>query len=102
MVTSALLVQSAPAGPNPLSTVVLFGGLFAIFYFLLIRPQKKQQQAHDQMVANLSKGDEIITVGGIVGLIIHLTEDRITIKTAGDTRLEIDRAKIGRRLSGGG
>jgi len=102
MVTSALLVQSAPAGPNPLSTVVLFGGLFAIFYFLLIRPQKKQQQAHDQMVTNLSKGDEIITVGGIVGLIIHLTEDRITIKTAGDTRLEIDRAKIGRRLSGGG
>ena len=101
MVTSALLVQSAPSGPNPLSTVVLFGGLFAIFYFLLIRPQKKQQQAHDQMVANLSKGDEIITVGGIVGLIIHLTEDRITIKTAGDTRLEIDRAKIGRRLSGG-
>lgn len=102
MLTSALLVQSAPAGPNPLSTVVLFGGLFAIFYFLLIRPQKKQQKAHDQMVANLAKGDEIVTVGGIVGLIIHLTEDRITIKTAGDTRLEIDRAKIGRRLSGGG
>jgi preprotein translocase subunit YajC len=102
MVTSALLVQSVPSGPNPLSTVVLFGGLFAIFYFLLIRPQKKQQQAHDQMVTNLSKGDEIVTVGGVVGNIIHLTEDRITIKTAGDTRLEIDRTKIGRRLSGGG
>ena len=101
MVTSALLVQSVPSGPNPLSTVVLFGGLFAIFYFLLIRPQKKQQQAHDQMVSNLSKGDEIVTVGGVVGNIIHLTEDRITIKTAGDTRLEIDRSKIGRRLSGG-
>jgi preprotein translocase subunit YajC len=101
MVTSALLVQSVPGGPNPLSTVVLFGGLFAIFYFLLIRPQKKQQQAHDQMVTNLSKGDEVVTVGGVVGNIIHLTEDRITIKTAGDTRLEIDRSKIGRRLSGG-
>lgn len=101
MVMSALLVQSAPAGPNPLSTVMLFGGLFAIFYFLLIRPQKKQQQAHDQMVKGLTKGDEIVTVGGVVGSVIHLTEDRITIKTAGDTRLEIDRAKIGRRLSGG-
>ncbi len=98
---SALLVQSGPAGPNPLSTVMLFGGLFAIFYFLLIRPQKKQQQAHDQMVKSLTKGDEIVTVGGVVGNVIHLTEDRITIKTAGDTRLEIDRAKIGRRLSGG-
>ncbi len=101
MVMSALLVQSAPAGPNPLSTVMLFGGLFAIFYFLLIRPQKKQQKAHDQMVKSLTKGDEIVTVGGVVGNVIHLTEDRITIKTAGDTRIEIDRAKIGRRLSGG-
>ena len=101
MVTSALLIQNAPAGPNPLSTVMLFGGLFAIFYFLLIRPQKKQQVAHDQMVKNLTTGDEIVTVGGVVGKIIHLTEDRITIKTAGDTRLEIDRAKVGRRLSGG-
>ncbi len=101
MVMSALLVQSGPTGPNPLSTVMLFGGLFAIFYFLLIRPQKKQQQAHDQMVKSLTKGDEIVTVGGVVGNVIHLTEDRITIKTAGDTKLEIDRAKIGRRLSGG-
>ncbi len=101
MVMSALLVQSGPAGTNPLSTVMLFGGLFAIFYFLLIRPQKKQQKAHDQMVKSLTKGDEIVTVGGVIGNVIHLTEDRITIKTAGDTRLEIDRAKIGRRLSGG-
>jgi len=99
---SALLVQSAPGGANPLSTVVLFGGLFAIFYFLLIRPQRKQQQSHDQMVGNLAKGDEIVTLGGVVGKIIHLTEDRLTIKTAGETRLEIDRAKVGRRLSGGG
>jgi preprotein translocase subunit YajC len=97
-----MLVQAAPAGPNPLSTVVLFGGLFAIFYFLLIRPQKKQQKAHEEMVANLSKDDEIVTVGGVVGRIIHLAEDRLTIKTAGDTRLEIDRTKVGRRLSGAG
>ena len=102
MVTSPLLVQSVSTGPNPLSTVVLFGGLFAIFYFLLIRPQKKQQKAHEQMIMDLAKGNDIVTVGGIVGKIIHLTEDRITIKTAGETRLEIDRDKIGRRLSGDG
>ena len=101
MLTLALQAQGAPAGPNPLSTIVLFGGLFAIFYFLLIRPQKKQQQAHEEMVKALSKGDEIVTVGGIVGKIIHLTDERVTIKTAGDTRLEVDRGKIGRRLSGG-
>lgn len=94
------LQESAPAGPNPISTIVLFGGLFAIFYFLLIRPQRKQQQAHQEMVKALSRGDEIATVGGVVGRIIHLTEDRVTIKTAGDTRLEIQRSKVGQRLSG--
>lgn len=100
MLMLALQAQGAPAGPNPLSTIVLFGGLFAIFYFLLIRPQKKQQQAHQEMVKTLSRGDEVVTVGGIVGEIIHLTEDRVTIKTDKDTRLVIDRAKIGQRLSG--
>ena len=100
MLMLALQAQGAPAGPNPLSTIVLFGGLFAIFYFLLIRPQKKQQQAHQEMVKTLSRGDEVVTVGGIVGEIIHLTEDRVTIKTDKDTRLVIDRGKIGQRLSG--
>jgi preprotein translocase subunit YajC len=100
MLMLALQAQGAPAGPNPLSTIVLFGGLFAIFYFLLIRPQKKQQQAHQEMVNTLSRGDEVVTMGGIVGEIIHLADDRVTIKTDKDTRLVIDRSKIGQRLSG--
>ena len=100
MLMLALQAQGAPAGPKPLSTIVLFGGLFAIFYFLLIRPQKKQQQAHQAMVKTLSRGDQVITVGGIVGEIIHLTDDRVTIKTDKDTRLVIDRSKIGQRLAG--
>lgn len=100
MLIVALQAQS-PAGPNPLSTVVLFGGLFAIFYFLLIRPQKKQQQAHEKMVGDLAKGDEVATLGGVVGKIIHLTDDRVTIKTAGDTRIEVERSKVSRRLAGG-
>lgn len=100
MLMLALQAQGAPAGPNPLSTIVLFGGLFAIFYFLLIRPQKKQQQAHQEMVKTLSRGDEVVTVGGIVGEIIHLTDDRVTIKTDKDTRLVVDRTKVGQRLSG--
>lgn len=94
------LQEGAPAGPNMIGTIVMFGGLFAIFYFLLIRPQKKQQEAHQEMVEDLSKGDQVVTMGGVVGRIIHLTDDVVTIKTAGDTRLEIQRAKVGQRLSG--
>lgn len=101
MLMLALQAQGAPAGPNPLSTIVLFGGLFAIFYFLLIRPQKKQQQEHEEMVKSLARGDQVVTIGGIVGKIIHLADDRVTIKTADDTRIEVMRSKVGQRLSGG-
>jgi preprotein translocase YajC subunit len=52
------------------------------------------------MVNTLSRGDEVVTMGGIVGEIIHLADDRVTIKTDKDTRLVIDRSKIGQRLSG--
>lgn len=96
------LQEGAPTGTNMIGTIVMFGGLFAIFYFLLIRPQKKQQEAHEEMVRALTRGDEVVTIGGVVGRIIHLTDDRVTIKTAGDTRLEIQRSKIGQRLSGRG
>lgn len=95
------LLQAQPAaGPNPFGTVFMFGAIFLIFYFLLIRPQRKQQKSHDEMVKALSRGDEVVTIGGIIGKIIHITDDRITIKTADDTRLEIERSKVGRKIGG--
>lgn len=101
MLILALLQAQGPAGPNPFGTVFMFGAIFVIFYFLLIRPQRKQQKAHDEMVKSLSRGDEVVTMGGIIGKIVHLTDDRVTLKTAADTRLEIERSKVGRRISGG-
>ena len=50
--------------------------IFAIFYFLLIRPQRKEQERHKRMIAQLKKGDEIVTAGGIIGTVIHAQEDR--------------------------
>lgn len=101
MLILALLQAESPAGPNPFGTVFMFGAIFVIFYFLLIRPQRKQQKAHDEMVKSLSRGDEVVTMGGVIGKIVHLTDDRVTIKTGADTRLEIERSKVGRRVSGG-
>ncbi len=82
---------------NPAATLMMVMGFGAIFYFLLIRPQRKQQQEHRDLMQGLKKGDEVTTVGGIVGTIVHLTDDRITLKT-GDTRIEIDRSKVGKVL----
>ena len=68
--------------------------IFAIFYFLLIRPQAKERQRHDQMLQKLKKGDEIVTNGGIIGTVVHVEEKRLTIKTAESTRLTVDRSRI--------
>ena len=87
-----LQASSTPQGQSPFGMLFMFAAIFAIFYFLLIKPQRKQQKDHDEMVA---------TIGGIVGKIVHLTDDRVTIRTGGDTRLEIERSKIGHKVSSG-
>jgi preprotein translocase subunit YajC len=92
---------------NPiLGSIFMYGAIFAIFYFILIRPQSTQRKKHDEMVRSLRKGDEIVTTGGVVGEVIFIKEkggdekaagmeDRVTIKS-GDTRLVIERGRIAR------
>ena len=69
--------------------------IFAIFYFLLIRPQRQAQKRHVQMLSELKKGDEIVTEGGLVGTVVHIAEDNVTVKT-GDVRVVVLRGKIAR------
>ena len=96
MSVNLLAIVASPEGQTSLlPMVIMWTAIIAIFYFLLIRPQKKAQQRHQEMVAGLKKGDEVMTDGGIIGQVIHLKEDRVTVKT-GDTRVEVARAKIAR------
>jgi len=101
-VIANVLMGTADGGGNPMGTLFMLGAFFAILYFLLIRPQRQQQKAHQELIASLRKGDEITTVGGIVGRIVHLLDDRVTIKTANDTRLDVERSKIARRIESSG
>ncbi|ABO67862.1 MULTISPECIES: preprotein translocase subunit YajC [Geobacillus] len=71
--------------------IVLF---FVIFYFLLIRPQQKRQRAVQQMQANLKKGDKIVTIGGLHGIIDSVDEDKIIIRAGDGTRLTYDRSAV--------
>ncbi|KAF0994334.1 MULTISPECIES: preprotein translocase subunit YajC [Geobacillus] len=71
--------------------IVLF---FIIFYFLLIRPQQKRQRAIQQMQANLKKGDKIITIGGLHGIIDSVDEDKIIVRAGDGTRLTFDRSAV--------
>lgn len=92
-----LNLMAAPEGgtANPAATMMMMFGFIAIFYFIFFRPQRKQQKEHQEMVKNLKRGDRVSTIGGIVGEIVHLTNDIVTIKS-GDTRVEVERSKIGK------
>lgn len=100
MISNIILMAGGEGGAGATGTLIMFAAFIAIFYFLLIRPQRKQQKAHEEMVAALKKGDQVVTVGGIVGRIVHLKDDRLTLQTA-DTRIEVERSKVGRVVGGG-
>ena len=72
--------------------------LFAIFYFLVIRPQQKQQREHKNMLANLQKGDKIITNGGLVCEVIKPDDDLIKVKLNDDVIVRIDRNFVAKKL----
>ncbi|WP_078379555.1 preprotein translocase subunit YajC [Sutcliffiella halmapala] len=68
--------------------------MFAIFYFLLIRPQQKRQKQVREMQTNLQKGDRIVTIGGLHGIVDALDEDKIVLKAGDGSRLTYDRQAI--------
>jgi preprotein translocase subunit YajC len=72
--------------------------LFAVFYFLIIRPQQKQQQAHKEMIESLKKGDKIVTNGGLVAEVVKAEEDFIKIKLNDSTIVRLDKNYVARKL----
>src|SRR5262245_54146119 len=90
------LALVAPEGSGSAGVTVLivqFGALIAIFYFLLIRPQSQARKKHAALLANLKKGDEVITSGGIVGKVKDIKETRVTVES-GTAQLVIERSRI--------
>ena len=75
--------------------------LFAIFYFLIIRPQQRHQKAHKAMLEALTKGDDIITTGGLIVTIVKTEEDFIKIKLNDDTIVKLDRAYVAKKVETG-
>lgn len=92
------LAQAAPgAAPDPLKGLLLnmpvFIGIFALFYFGMIRPQRQQQKQHGNFVSGLKRGDEIITSAGIIGTIRGLTERVISLEISEGTEIKILRSQ---------
>lgn len=93
------LAQNAPAAgvakqPGALEMFMPFIVIFGIFYFLIIRPQVKKQKDHQKFITELKKGDEVLTNGGIFGVIEGLTEQFVTLEVSQGVRIRILRSQI--------
>ena len=75
---------AAPQQPNPIVSFMPLILIFAIFYFMLIRPQQKRQKELQATVNALKKGDKVITNGGLIGTVSSLQEDYVVLKTGGN------------------
>ena len=74
------------------STVIMMVLMVAIFYFMLIRPENKRKKEAEQMRASLKKGDKIVTIGGIAGVIVDVKENRFVMETGADqVRIELEK-----------
>ncbi|MGO8694434.1 MAG: preprotein translocase subunit YajC [Rectinemataceae bacterium] len=93
---SGLVVLQAAGGSSMsmVSTIVTFGLVFVIFYFLIIRPQNKKQKDAKAMVAAMKKGDKVVTVGGIHGTITSVKETTVIIKVDENTKLEFSKSAV--------
>lgn len=81
-------------------SIVMLVGMVVLMYFMLIRPQRKQQKKEKEMRDNLQIGDEIVTIGGICGRVVSLKEDSLVIESSGDrTKIQMQRSSISQNLT---
>ena len=69
--------------------------IFLIFYFLIIKPQRKKQKDHQEMVMNLKKNDEVVTTGGLYGTIVNIKEKTFVLRIDENTKVEVEKNSIG-------
>lgn len=95
-ISDALAEGGAAAAqqPNMIAQLLPLILLFVVFYFLLIRPQQKRAKEHKSMVGGLSKGDEVITQGGLVGRITKVNDDFVTLEVAENTQVIVQKASV--------
>jgi len=68
--------------------------MFAVFYFLIIRPQQKKQKEHEHMVQNLKKNDEVVTTGGVHGTIVNVKDKSFVLRIDDNVKIEVERNSI--------
>ena len=94
LIPDAMAQAAGAPGPSPLAMPLMMVAFVAIFYFLLIRPQQKKQKEHQAMLSKLAVGDEVVTAGGILGRIVEVGDQFLTIEIAQDVRIKVQRFQV--------
>ncbi len=93
-----LLFAMAPGGGEGggslVSTLIMFGAIFLIFYFMIIRPQQKKAKERNKLLSNLEKGDKVITSGGVHGIIAGLDEKTVLLQVSDNLKMKVERSAI--------
>jgi len=96
MIDIAFAQGQAPHNPTGaiLFQVLFLVGIFAIFYFLIIRPQKKERERHRRLIESLKKGDKVITSAGIWGTVVEIGDRTVSLKVDANTKITFSKEAI--------
>lgn len=99
MISNAYAMAPTPQGTSPSSgagyqTIIMIAGVFLIFYFLLIRPQRKEQSRHKKFLSELKKGDEVVTSSGIYGRVAGIADNVVTLEIANQVKVRVTRNSV--------
>jgi len=98
-----LLAMAPPAGGSGgsgfISTIIMFGAIFLIFYFMIIRPQQKRGKEREKLLSNLQKGDKVVTSGGLHGTIAGLDEKTVLLQVSDNVKMKFERSAIANVLT---
>ena len=86
--------SGAPTEANPMITLLMFGGLFVFMYLFIIRPQRKRQKEHTDLVSSLAKGDEVVMTSGMLGKITKVDDNYIVLDVGTNAELKFQRVAV--------
>ncbi len=86
--------QAAPSAGSDFSGLLLIVGMFALMYFMIIRPQRKRQKEHQSLIDAVAKGDEVLTTGGILGKVTKVEGDYMVLEVSNNVELKFQKVSL--------
>lgn len=86
-------------GGSPMTLIFMIIAIFAVMYFLMIRPQQRQKRQHQDMLGQLGKGDKVVTSGGLHGTVAGIKDNSVIVKIADNVKVEVNRSAISQIVS---